>query len=73
MKPSRFTRTASHHVSTSVPFEDWAAVVEALDALPNELPKKSNDFIISLREDPPLRLTENQVLWLKDLERDYLL
>jgi len=56
----------------TVPYTEWEQVVEALDALPNELPKKSQDFIISLREDPPLRLTEAQVAWLEDLQKDYL-
>lgn len=47
-------------------------MVEELDALPRDLPKKAQDFIISLREDPPQHLSEAQVAWLEDLQKDYL-
>jgi len=57
----------------TAPFSEWEHVIADLDALPGELPKKAQDFIISLREDPPARLSEKQVLWLEDLQREYLL
>ena len=52
-------------------FENWEDIVEELDAYPT-LRDKEAEFIISLIENPPQRLSPRQVQWLEDMKRKYL-
>lgn len=52
-------------------YEDWADIIQELD-LTADLDPTSQDFIISLIEDKPARLSPRQVSWIKDLQERYI-
>lgn len=52
-------------------YQDHKDLIDELDIIP--LPQKDADFIASLIEHPPSKLSPKQLGWLRDLERNYLL
>ncbi len=52
-------------------FEQWADIIDELDAHP-DLSGKSQDFIIDLVEQKPRYLSPKQVAWLENLKERYL-
>lgn len=52
-------------------YDEWADVISELDANA-DLPRREQDFIISLVEEKPRYLSQRQVEWLEDLQRRYL-
>ena len=52
-------------------YEDWADIIQELDAKAS-MPPDAEAFIIHLVEDKPAILTERQVAWLRDLKARHI-
>ena len=53
-------------------WDEYKAIIVRLDEMEATLPKKSLDFVASLLEDPPDRLSDKQCDWLDDLAAQFL-